>query len=212
MTQSHARVTAVTAAFFQREYLSFYPRAAHKAHFSPTQRLRSHLHLGPRWRCSMRRSLVLTVSTALLLATIARAGTIKIQPTTTLAAETTNNTSTANSFGTQTNGNAGAGNVSKINIHALLYAANSTKVYAHWMGWFGGSNHMNVGYSSTDPAQAHRQVVDMMNRGINGIVVDWYGSGNSIDQATQLMMHEAETHSGFTFAIMVDKGAIKWNS
>ncbi|HTM42837.1 MAG TPA: hypothetical protein VL177_18095, partial [Terriglobales bacterium] len=160
----------------------------------------------------MRRSLVLTVSTALLLATIARAGTIKIQPTTTLAAETTNNTSTANSFGTQTNGNAGAGNVSKINIHALLYAANSTKVYAHWMGWFGGSNHMNVGYSSTDPAQAHRQVVDMMNRGINGIVVDWYGSGNSIDQATQLMMHEAETHSGFTFAIMVDKGAIRWNS
>src|SRR6185437_15081563 len=122
------------------------------------------------------------------------------------------NTSTANSFSTQTNGNSGAGNVSKINIHGLLYAANSTKVYAHWMGWFGSSNHMNIGYSSTDPAQAHRQVVDMMSRGINGIVVDWYGSGNSIDQATQLMMREAETHSGFTFAIMVDKGAIRWNS
>jgi hypothetical protein len=160
----------------------------------------------------MRRSLVLTVSTALLLAAIAQAGTIKIQPSTTLAAETANNTSTANSFGAQTNGNAGAGNVSKINIHGLLYPANSTKVYAHWMGWFGGSNHMNVGYSSTDPAQAHRQVVDMISRGINGIVVDWYGSGNSIDQATQLMMKEAETHSGFAFAIMVDKGAIKWNS
>jgi hypothetical protein len=160
----------------------------------------------------MRRSLVLTLSTAFVLAKIAQAGTIKIQPTTTLAAETTNNTSTANSFSTQTNGNSGAANVSKINIHGLLYAANSTKVYAHWMGWFGQSNHMNVGYSSTDPAQAHRQVVDMMSRGINGIVVDWYGSGNSIDQATQVMMHEAETHSGFTFAIMVDKGAIKWDS
>ena len=160
----------------------------------------------------MRRFLVAGVSTALLLAMTGQASTIKIQPTTTLAAEIANNTSAANSFSAQTNGNAGAGNVSKINIHGLLYAANSTKVYAHWMGWFGGSNHMNVGYSSTDPAQAHRQVADMMSRGINGIVVDWYGAGNSIDQATQLMMHEAETHSGFTFTIMVDKGAIKWNS
>ena len=160
----------------------------------------------------MRHSPVLTVSTVLWLAAIAAAGTLKIQPTTTLAAETANNTSTANSLSAQTNGNAGAGNVSKIKIRGLLYPASSTRVYAHWMGWFGGSNHMNVGYSSTDPAQAHRQVVDMMSRGINGIVVDWYGPGNTIDQATQLMMHEAELHPGFTFAIMVDKGAIAWNS
>ena len=55
----------------------------------------------------MRRTLVLTVSTAFLLVNMAQAGTIRIQPTTTLAVETANNTSTAKSFSTQTNGNSG---------------------------------------------------------------------------------------------------------
>ncbi len=71
---------------------------------------------------------------------------------------------------------------------------------------------MNVGYSSTDPAQVHRQITDMISRGIDGVIVDWYGPNNSIDQATKLVMAEAERHPGFTFAIMVDQGAIQWDS
>src|SRR5205807_2607632 len=78
--------------------------------------------------------------------------------------------------------------------------------------WFGGTNHMNVGYSSTDATQVHRQIADMISRGINGVVIDWYGPNNSIDQATQVVMAEAEKHPGFTFAVMVDAGAIKWDS
>src|SRR5512142_389928 len=135
-----------------------------------------------------------------------------VVPTTTLAAQTGNNTSAAGSFTSQSNGNAGAGNVSKVNIHSLLYAGANTKVYAHLLLWFGGSNHMNVGYSSTDPTQIHKQIVDMISRGIDGVIVDWYGPGNTIDQATQLVMTEVEKHPGFTFAIMVDAGAIKWDS
>jgi hypothetical protein len=48
----------------------------------------------------------------------------------------------------------------------------------------------------------------MISRGIDGVVIDWYGPNNAIDQATQLVMHEAEKHSGFTFAIMIDGGAM----
>jgi Glycosyl hydrolase family 71 len=141
------------------------------------------------------------------------AGT-SVVPTTTLKALTTNNTSAATSFLTQTNGNTGAGNVSKTDVHSLLYAGANTKVYAHLMLWFGGTNHMNVGYSSTDSAQVHRQINDMISRGINGVVIDWYGTGssNDIDKATKLVMAEAETHPGFTFAIMIDQGAIQWYS
>jgi glycosyl hydrolase family 71 len=135
-----------------------------------------------------------------------------IVPTTTLVAETSNNTSAANSFSTQSNGNRGAGNISKVDVHSLLYAGASTKVYAHLLLWFGQSNHMNIGYSSTDPAQIKRQITDMISRGIDGVVIDWYGTNNSIDQATQLVMAEAEQHPGFTFAIMVDQGAIQWFS
>ena len=135
-----------------------------------------------------------------------------VVPTTTLAIQTANNTSTAGSFLAQSNGNGAAANVSKVDIHSLLYPGATTKVYAHLLLWFGGSNHMNVGYSSTDAKQVHRQVTDMISRGIDGVIIDWYGPNNSIDQATKLVMAEAEAHPGFTFAIMVDQGAIKWDS
>src|SRR6202171_4178457 len=124
-----------------------------------------------------------------------------VVPTTTLAAQTFNNTSAANSFATQSNGNRGAGHVSKSDIHSLLYSGNTTKVYAHLMVWFGGSNHMNVGYSSTDAGQVTRQITDMISRGINGVIIDWYGPDSSTDQAAKLVMAEAEKHPGFTFAI-----------
>ncbi|PYX37002.1 MAG: hypothetical protein DMG81_15005, partial [Acidobacteria bacterium] len=53
-----------------------------------------------------------------LPATLA-AGNLKIVPTTTLRAETSNNTSGANSFQSQSNGNIGAGNSSKLDVHSL---------------------------------------------------------------------------------------------
>ena len=135
-----------------------------------------------------------------------------VKPTTTLSAQMNNNTSAANSFPALSDGNLGAGNVSKVDVHSLLYPGATTKIYAHLLLWFGGTNHINVGYSSTDPNQVHRQITDMISRGIDGVIIDWYGPGNSIDQATQLVMAEAEKHPGFTFAIMVDQGAIEWDS
>src|SRR6202140_429129 len=135
-----------------------------------------------------------------------------VVPATTLAAQTANNTSAGNSVSNQTNGNSGAGNVSKVDVHSLLYPGATSKVYAHLVLWFGGSNHMNVGYSSTCATQVHNQITDIISRGIDGVILDWYGPNNSIDQAAKLVMAEAESHSGFTFAIMVDQGAIKWDS
>lgn len=156
----------------------------------------------------------LSVSTLVVCAAYgaAAAETLSLQPTTTLAEQTSNNTSAADSFRGQANGNAAPGNVSKVDVHSLLYPGATTKIYAHLMLWYGGANHMDVGYSSVDSAQVRRQVQDMIERGIDGVIIDWYGPGNSIDQATRLVMAEAEAHPGFTFAIMVDKGAIQWNS
>lgn len=134
-----------------------------------------------------------------------------IVPTTTLFAQTANNTSAANSFQSQSNGNLGANNVSKVDVHTLLYSGTTTKVFAHMLLWFGSSGHMNIGYSSTNPTQVQNQIDDMVSRGINGVVIDWYGPNNSIDQATQLVMNAAEQHPGFTFAIMIDAGAVKQN-
>jgi hypothetical protein len=155
----------------------------------------------------------LAVAVVILAASAACwAGSNYVVPTTTLAAQTANNTSAANTFASQTNGNLGAGNVSKVDIHSLLYSGTDTKIYAHYLLWFGESSHMNVGYSSTNPAEITSQINDMISRGITGVIIDWYGPNNAIDQATQLVMAAAETHPGFTFAIMIDAGAIEWDS
>jgi hypothetical protein len=160
----------------------------------------------------MRRRLVPLAGMLLVMPIVCSASSYVI-PTTTLAAQTSNNTSASNSFGSQSNGNRGAGNISKVDVHSLLYSGTTTKVYAHLMLWFGpGSGHMNVGYSSTDPEQVNNQINDMVSRGIDGVIIDWYGPNNSIDQATQLVMAAAQNHPGFTFAIMIDAGAMGGNS
>ncbi len=154
-------------------------------------------------------SLCLTIFLAACGGAHTPTGTIPTASTT-LQAETGNNTSAPNSFARQTNGNAAAGNVSKLPIGSLLYSGSNTKIYATWLGWFGQPNHMNVGYVSDTQAQVHAQVQDMISRGIAGAIADWYGVANtSIENATTLLRNEAEASSGqFQFAIMEDQGAL----
>jgi len=137
-------------------------------------------------------------------------GSSTFTPTTTLSAETGNNTSAADSFIRQTNGNAGAASVSKAPTRSLLYSGSTTKIYAHLVAWFGGSGHMDVGYRSDDPAQVSRQVTDMISRGIQGAIIDWHGaSSTTINSAATLIQQQAEAHPGqFEFAIMEDGGAL----
>lgn len=131
-------------------------------------------------------------------------------PSTTLQAETGNNTSAADNFTRQTDGNSGSGNVSKISLQSLLPAGSNIKLYVTLMGWFGKPDHMSVGYSSNDPAQIHRQVEDMISRGIQGAIMPWYGQANTvIDTATRLLRNEAEAHAGqFEFAIRENQAAL----
>jgi PKD repeat protein len=83
-------------------------------------------------------------------------------------------------------------------------------MYIHWMPWFGPSNHMDVGYDSSDPAVTSRQVDDMLSRGIDGALVDWYGPNSTHhNTATMNLMKEAETRNGqFTFSVQEDVGAL----
>ncbi len=129
-------------------------------------------------------------------------------PTTTLQRETENNTSAASSFLALANGNAAPANVSKSPARTLLYSGNTTKIFAHFMGWFGSPGHMNVGYVSNDQARVHRQVWDMKGRGINGAILDWYGPERTVvNQTAQFLRTESELQ-GFQFAIAEDVGSV----
>jgi PKD repeat protein len=151
------------------------------------------------------------VLVALLVASSWFYASTPVTPDTTLAVETGNNTSAANSFQAQSNGNLGASNISKAQIKSQLYPSFNGKLYVHFMAWFGGANHMNVGYESNNATQVASQVTDMMSRGVDGAIVDWYGPNSArADGTTKLLRAEAEKHNGqFRFAVMEDVGALQ---
>ena len=133
-----------------------------------------------------------------------------VMPTTTLSAETANNTSAYPSFAALSNGDIAPGNVSKLPTTNLLYSGATTAVYAQFQPWFGQSSHINVGYNSDDPTQVRNQVTDMVSRGISGAIVDWYGPDAAVENNTTLLMKTAaeNTNGAFVFAVQEDVGAL----
>jgi hypothetical protein len=156
------------------------------------------------------RRFILAAIGCLILQAVSWAGTT-ITPTTSLSIETTNNTSAASSFATQTNNNLGASNISKVATRTQIYTGSTSPLYAHFMAWFGGNNHMNVGYRSDDPTQVHKQIDDMLSRGLNGMIIDWYGPNGTRENNTSIyVMQDAASRGGqFVFAIMEDVGSLK---
>jgi protein involved in sex pheromone biosynthesis len=67
--------------------------------------------------------------------------------TITKASQTANNTSSASSFQSQRNGNLGANNVSKVDVHSLLYPGTTTKVFAQLL--FGLGNRITSMWDTT---------------------------------------------------------------
>ncbi len=154
---------------------------------------------------------VLRVALAVALAAPALGQQIAVVPTTSLRAETSNNTSAPNSFRGLPNGNAPAGNVSKLPLRSLLYEGATTRIWVRWMPWWGDKGHIDIGYYSDDRDQVRRQVEDMISRGIAGAIVDWYGPHQERkNKSTEHLMREAEAHNAaLQFALSYDKGSLK---
>ena len=148
----------------------------------------------------------------------------QIVPTTTLTAQTSNNTSAASSFpGCETttvtngqcvdNGDLKASNVSKVNVHTLLSPSQQgTKVYTTYIPYWVHGTHPNIGYSSQDPNQVTREITDLTSRGFDGVLVDWYGPGSYEEGATEVLKTQLEQQNTLKFALMIDQGAIEWFS
>ncbi len=149
-----------------------------------------------------------TIALGIILIISATAAAQTFTPTTTLQKEIENNTSAASTFLVLANGDDAPANVSKSPTRTLLYSGNTTRIFAHFMGWFGSAGHMNVGYVSNDQTKVHKQVWDMKGRGISGAILDWYGPENSVvDQTARFLRTESELQ-GFQFAITEDVGSV----
>ena len=152
---------------------------------------------------------ILALTGALLIA-VAAFGSTAFQPTTTLTIESGNNTNLTSGFTGTTNGDVMPGNISKVDIHTLLYAGATTKVFAHYMPWWGGSGHAKIGLGDeANPAVVTAQVSDAISRGIDGFIVDWYGPQSTHhNTATLNVKAAAEASSNFEFAICEDSGSL----
>ena len=145
-----------------------------------------------------------------LLISVAAFGSTAFQPTTTLAQETGNNTNLTSSFVGTTNGDVKPGNISKVDIHTLLYTGTTTKVFAHYMPWWNSSGHVSIGLGDeANPAVVNAQVADAISRGMDGFIVDWYGPQNTHhNTATLNVKAAAEASTNFEFAICEDSGSL----
>jgi hypothetical protein len=79
------------------------------------------------------------------------------------------------------------------------------EILAVYEAWFGLPNHMNVGYTSTDPELLRSQIQKAQAMGIAGFVVDWYGDrDNAIDKSYATLQNLAAKNQ-FKVAMMYDE-------
>jgi hypothetical protein len=158
------------------------------------------------------------LAVAVLLATAASADT----PTTvSRQCDAFNNTSAINGGFDLASGNAPTWNVSDVPFRSLLHSGAGTKVYFHFMPWSCApgsldpdqvrrcNGHVVSGYNSNEVETVRRQVANMIERGADGVIVDYYRAPLE-DETTLKIRDEAERNAGFEFAVMEDKENYKY--
>jgi hypothetical protein len=138
--------------------------------------------------------------------------------TTTVTAETRNNTAAVDSFPGSYTGLPPAGNTSKVGFKALL-GAHDVPIFAHLMPWGhkDGTSHpfwKTVGYDSPDATQVRRQIADMVESGIDGVIIDWYGRPKTAgakweDDCANQFFIQSGNFPNFKVALMLDAGAYR---
>lgn len=79
------------------------------------------------------------------------------------------------------------------------------KVLAVYMPWFGDHVHMDVGYTSDDPALLRRQIQQARRSGISAFVVDWYGPAVPFSDHNFALMQEAADENHFQVALLYNE-------
>jgi hypothetical protein len=123
------------------------------------------------------------------------------------------------------------GNVSNEDIHQLIYPRSRTKVFVNMLLGYctppDGSSSPTVprcndnvmtNYTSDNTATVDAELRDMVRRGIDGMVMDWYGGGSPVNDTTLKFQSEIE-HLGLCagpqrckvmYLLMYDGSTLKW--
>ncbi len=79
------------------------------------------------------------------------------------------------------------------------------KTLAVYEPWFGHARHIDVGYSSQDPAVIRQQIDQAQSLGISGFVVDWYGDREPFLDYSYALIQSIAAEKHFQVAIMYDE-------
>lgn len=84
-------------------------------------------------------------------------------------------------------------------------AGRSPEILAVYEAWFGEHNHIQVGYSSSDPDQIRKQIDQAKHMGISAFVVDWYGDRDVFVDQNYALMQKQAAKDKFKVAMMYDQ-------
>jgi hypothetical protein len=79
------------------------------------------------------------------------------------------------------------------------------RLLAVYMPWFGDHSHMDVGYSSDDPAVVKHQVQQARDRGIYGFVVDWNGERRPFSDHNFGLVEQVAAENHFHVALLYNE-------
>ena len=83
--------------------------------------------------------------------------------------------------------------------------AQSPKLLAVYMPWFGDHTHIDVGYSSQDSAVLRKQIQQARRMGISAFVVDWYGESRPYSDHNFALLEQAASESHFQVALLYNE-------
>jgi Glycosyl hydrolase family 99 len=81
----------------------------------------------------------------------------------------------------------------------------SPEILADYQPWFGDPDHINVGYSTLDPAVLHKQIQKAKSMGIYAFAVDWYGDRHPFEDRSYALLEQIASEDHFHVCLMYDE-------
>jgi hypothetical protein len=79
------------------------------------------------------------------------------------------------------------------------------RILADYQPWFGDPEHMDVGYSTQDPAILRKQVQRAKQMGIYAFAVDWYGERRPFEDRSYALLQQVSAEERFHICLMYDE-------
>jgi hypothetical protein len=82
---------------------------------------------------------------------------------------------------------------------------NGPRILADYQPWFGYREHINVGYSTQDPAVLRKQIQKARQMGIYAFAVDWYAERRPFEDRSYALLQQVASEEHFHVCLMYDE-------